>query len=61
LLVANPVQYVELTTNDLDKAGQFYTKLFAWELEDYPMDDGGTYTIFRPGEGTGGRALRPRR
>ena len=56
--MGNPVAHVELTTNDLNKAKEFYAKLFDWNLEDYPMGDGGTYTMIRPGEGTGGGMMK---
>lgn len=49
----NPFVHVELNTSDLDKAKTFYTKLFAWKLEDMPMPQG-TYTMIGVGEGTGG-------
>jgi len=51
--MANPFVHVELNTNDLSKARAFYGKLFGWEFEDMPMDDG-TYTLIKVGEGTGG-------
>jgi predicted enzyme related to lactoylglutathione lyase len=51
--VGNPFVHVELATNDVKKAKDFYGKLFKWELEDAPMD-GGTYTMIKVGEGTGG-------
>jgi len=40
-------------TNDVAKAKEFYRKLFKWELEDVPMEDG-PYTMIKVGEGTGG-------
>ena len=53
--MANPFVHIELQTNDLAKAKEFYGKLFDWKLEDAPMPDGkGTYTLIRTGEGTGG-------
>ena len=49
----NPFCHVELNTNDVKKAKDFYGKLFNWQLED--MDSpGGGYTMIRVGEGTGG-------
>jgi uncharacterized protein len=51
--MANPFVHVELHTNDLKKAHDFYTKLFGWKLEDMPMP-GGSYTMISVGEGTGG-------
>jgi predicted enzyme related to lactoylglutathione lyase len=52
--MANPFVHVELQTNDLKKAKDFYSKLFDWKLEDMPMPGGGSYTIIKVGEGTGG-------
>jgi predicted enzyme related to lactoylglutathione lyase len=51
--MANPFVHVELNTTDLDRAKAFYGKLFDWTLEDTPMP-GGTYTLIKVGEGTGG-------
>ena len=49
----NPFVHVELNTTDLDQAKAFYGKLFDWTLEDTPMP-GGTYTLIKVGQGTGG-------
>ena len=51
--MANPFVHVELNTNDLAKAKDFYGKLFDWTFEDVPMD-AGTYTMIKVGDGTGG-------
>ena len=56
--MANPFVHVELNTTDPDKAKGFYSKLFAWELEDMPMGPGMTYTMIKPGEGTGGGLMK---
>jgi len=53
----NPFVHVELNTTDLPKAKAFYSKLFAWELEDMPMA-AGTYTLIKPGNGTGGGMMK---
>ena len=55
--MANPFVHVELHTNDLAKAKDFYSKLFGWTLKDMPMPGGGTYTIIDVGTGTGGGML----
>jgi predicted enzyme related to lactoylglutathione lyase len=55
--MANPFVHLELNTTDVDKAKAFYTKLFAWKLEDIPMP-GGTYTMISVGEGTGGAMMK---
>ena len=52
--MANPIVHVELHTKDVVKAKAFYANLFDWTLEDIPSPDGGTYTIVKVGEGTGG-------
>lgn len=50
----NPFVHVELHTNDLSKAKDFYSKLFGWKLQDVPMPGGGSYTMIDVGGGTGG-------
>ena len=51
----NPFVHVELQTKDLPKAKDFYSKLFAWKLEEMPMPGGqGAYTMISVGDGTGG-------
>lgn len=56
-IMANPFCHVELNTTDLKKAKDFYSKLFDWKLED--MDSpGGSYTMIRVGEGTGGGMMK---
>ncbi len=51
----------ELATTDVNKAGQFYGKLFGWQTETSPMGDM-TYTVFKQGkEDVGGMMLMPRR
>jgi uncharacterized protein len=52
--MANPFVHVELHSNDLKKARDFFTNLFGWKLEDMPMPGMGTYTMIGVGEGTGG-------
>jgi len=55
--MANPFVHIELTTDDLGKAKEFYGKLFKWSLEDMPMPDG-TYTMVKAGEGPGGGMMK---
>ena len=54
----NPFVHVELNTTDPVKAKTFYSKLFSWNMEDMPMGPSGTYTMIKPGEGTGGGLLK---
>jgi predicted enzyme related to lactoylglutathione lyase len=58
--VANPFVHVELNTPDPENAKAFYSKLFQWQLEDMPNPaaPGGTYTIVKVGEGTGGGIMK---
>ena len=56
--MANPFVHVELNTTDLEKAKAFYRQLFDWKLEDVQMGPTGTYTMIRPGKGTGGGMLK---
>ncbi len=55
--MANPFVHVELNTTDVGKAKTFYGKLFDWKMEDVPMP-GGSYTMIKVGEGTGGGLLK---
>jgi predicted enzyme related to lactoylglutathione lyase len=53
--MAHPFVHVELHTNDLARAKDFYARLFGWTLQDVPMPGGGgTYTMIDVGDGTGG-------
>jgi predicted enzyme related to lactoylglutathione lyase len=56
--MANPFVHVELNTTDVEKAKKFYGQLFDWKLEDMPMGPSGTYTMIKPGDGTGGGMLK---
>ena len=56
--MANPFVHVELNTTDVDKAKEFYSHLFDWELEDMAMGLSDTYTIIKVGDGTGGGLLK---
>jgi predicted enzyme related to lactoylglutathione lyase len=55
--MANPFCHVELNSNDLSKAKNFYQGLFDWKLEDVPMGEM-TYTTIGVGEGTGGGMMK---
>jgi len=52
--MTNAFVHVELHTNDLKRAREFYSKLFDWKLQDAPMPGGGSYTMIEVGSGTGG-------
>lgn len=56
--MANPFVHVELQTQDAEKAKKFYKSLFSWDLDELPMGQGGTYTMIRVGEGTGGGIMK---
>ncbi|RNC71346.1 MAG: VOC family protein [Desulfuromonadales bacterium] len=53
--MANPFVHVELLTNDVARAKDFYKGLFDWKLEDIPGMD---YTMINVGEGTGGGMMK---
>src|SRR5262249_18229982 len=53
-----PFVHVELNSNDLPKAREFYQQLFKWKLEDMKMPNGQTYTMINVGEGTGGGMMK---
>jgi uncharacterized protein len=59
--MANPFVHVELHTNDLARAREFYTGLFGWNLKDMPMPGGGSYTMIDVGGGTGGGMMPAQR
>src|SRR5215469_9726334 len=53
--MANAFVHVELNSNNIAKARDFYSKLFDWKLEDMPMGPGVTYTVINTGDDkTGG-------
>jgi len=52
--MANPFTHIELNTTDVPKAKDFYSKLFAWEMEDLPMP----YTMIKTGKGPGGGIIK---
>ncbi len=54
----NPFVHIELHTDDVAKAKEFYGSLFEWKLQDMPMGDGSTYTLIDVGEGTGGGMMK---
>ena len=56
--MANPFVHVELATNDLQSAKQFYSSLFDWQLNDVDVGGGMTYTLIGVGEGTGGGMMK---
>jgi hypothetical protein len=58
--VPNPFVHIELSTDDVAKAKEFYGSLFDWKLQDVPMGDGDTYTLIDVGEGTGGGMMQSR-
>ncbi|MGZ5074869.1 MAG: VOC family protein, partial [Usitatibacter sp.] len=46
--MANPFVHVELNTQDLPKAKEFYGKLFGWKTKDVDMGPAGTYVVIDP-------------
>ena len=56
--MSNPFIHVELSTSDVGKAKEFYGQLFSWSMEDMPMPSGGSYTMIKVGEGTGGGMMK---
>ena len=53
----NPFVHVELDTTDLEQAKAFYSKLFDWKLDPFPMAEG-EYVMIGVGEGTGGGMMK---
>ena len=56
----NPFVHVELNTPDPERAKQFYSKLFQWQLENIPnpVVPGNSYTMINVGSGTGGGIMK---
>lgn len=54
----NAFVHVELNTQDVAKAREFYSQLFQWTLQEMPMADGTQYTVIGVGQGTGGGVLK---
>jgi len=54
----NAFVHVELSTTDVAKAKEFYSRLFDWKLEDMPMGDGMIYTMIGVGNGTAGGIMQ---
>ena len=53
--MANAFVHVELNSNNVAKAREFYSKLFDWKFEDMPMGPDMTYTVINTGDDkTGG-------
>jgi predicted enzyme related to lactoylglutathione lyase len=53
----------ELMTTDPSKSAAFYTEVFGWKSEDFPMEPTGTYTIFKANDqqeaGMAGMLMKP--
>ncbi len=56
--MANPFVHVELMTTDLDRAKDFFGKLFGWKLEDATGAGDMTYIMIKVGQGTGGGIMK---
>ena len=56
--MGNPFVHIELATDDVAKAKEFYNGLFDWGLEDVPMGPDMTYTMVNVGEGVGGGMMK---
>lgn len=54
----NPFGHIELTTGDVDKAKEFYQKLFSWEYEQAPGEGGMDYTFIKTGAEPGGGMMK---
>jgi predicted enzyme related to lactoylglutathione lyase len=48
--VHGTVCWNEILTRDTDAARSFYTQLLGWTVEEMPMGDMGTYTMFKKGD-----------
>jgi predicted enzyme related to lactoylglutathione lyase len=56
--MANPIVHWELVVSDLDKASEFYTNVFQWQIEGLPAFPG--YPMVDPGkEPRGAMMVKP--
>ena len=51
--------WFELMTDEVEKSKGFYTKIFGWELEEYPMEKDSYWVVKVGGEGVGGIMAKP--
>lgn len=51
--MANPIVHFEIISDDGDTLGKFYSELFGWHVEAFPMPDGGTYHMIDTHAGSG--------
>jgi predicted enzyme related to lactoylglutathione lyase len=53
--MSSKFKFMEMHSGDVAKAKSFYTELFGWNAEEFPMPTGGSYTFLKSGgEGIGG-------
>jgi predicted enzyme related to lactoylglutathione lyase len=57
--MANVLDYVELTVDDLEQAKAFYTAALAWTFNDYGGEYAGIQDPRNPGQEVGGLNPRP--
>jgi uncharacterized protein len=43
----NKVVHFEIPADDLERAKRFYSQTFGWQIQDWPMSDGGIYAGVR--------------
>jgi predicted enzyme related to lactoylglutathione lyase len=55
--MAHEFCWMELTTEDADKAKAFYSDLFGWGYEESQMEQGGVYSMFEPKAGGPGGGI----
>jgi hypothetical protein len=56
--MGNPLVHVKLNTTCPKRAKEFFGQLFDWVLEDMDMSAGGTCTMIKVGDGTGGSTMK---
>jgi uncharacterized protein len=56
--MTNSFAHIELTTDDVARAKQFYKGLFSWKLKDMAMGPGMTYTMVDTGAPPGGGMMK---
>ena len=56
--MANPFGHIELNTQDVGKAKNFYKSLFKWEFQDMQGAGGIDYTLIQTGTPPGGGLMK---
>jgi predicted enzyme related to lactoylglutathione lyase len=60
VMVHGVICHVEIPSDDVGSAKQFYAEVFGWTFEEMPMGEGKTYTVYQTRQGgIGGGIMTP--